>query len=134
MLIFLCSRIPDLDPTEWQARKVLGIGATGLVGRWDYVGNDATKPRSMAVKQASPSDRRSMNAESNFLHLIASTGTKHIVRLYKAAHAAPGTGTMDAQDPLPFNKDGNFRKNRQVSRMYLEYVAGGDMSKWSTLR
>lgn len=129
-LMLVCYRWPALDPTEWQARKVLGMGSTGLVGLWDYIGNDATKPRHMAVKQVAPDEHRSMRAESKFLHLLASTGTKHVVRLYKEAHALAGTGTMDDQDPLPFDDAGDFDEDLQVNRMYLEYVPGGDMADW----
>lgn len=132
-------RWPGLDPREWQARRVLGAGASGVVGQWDYIGNDVTKPRAMAIKQAMPRDYVAMASESKFLHLIAGTGTQHIAKLYKAAHEDSGTGTMkeaedenaddptNFRDPLPFDDEGNFDEQLQVNRMYLEYVSGGDL-------
>lgn len=123
-------RWPGLDPTEWQARRVLGMGTFGLVGQWDYIGNDPTKPRNIAIKQTAPDEIESMAAESKFLHLIASTGTKHVVKLYKAAHRDAGTGTMKEADPLPFDRNGDFNADLQVNRMYLEFAPSGDMYGW----
>lgn len=106
------------------------MGTNGMVGQWDYMGKDATKPRHMAIKQAAPADKVDLMVESKMLHLLASTGSEHIVRLYKAAHASPGTGTMDEQDPLPFDDNGVFDEDEQVYRMYLELADGGDMFRW----
>jgi hypothetical protein len=82
----------------------------------------------MAIKQAAPVNKTDLILESKMLPLLTSTGTQHVIRLYKA-HADPGTGTIDEQDPLPFNDDGDFDEDEQVYRMYLELADGGDILK-----
>ncbi|KAF8866215.1 kinase-like protein [Acephala macrosclerotiorum] len=120
---------PGMDPTQWQARKVLGIGTTGLVGQWDYIGSDPNMPRAMVVKQSAPDDDIQMHNESKLLHMLTATGTNHIIKLFKSHHYSGGTGTTTTQDPLPLKK-GKYNSDREVSRMYLELGEGGDMFDW----
>lgn len=86
----------------------------------------------MAVKQASPDGTHAMARESKLLHLITSTGTAHIVKLYKAIFKGPGTGATrpGRQDPLPFDANGGYDENLEVARMYLEFDTCGDMSDY----
>lgn len=122
-----------LDPAQWQAKKVLGLGGYGLVGHWEYIGNDPNMPRNMAVKQSNARGYSAMARESKLLRLITSTGTAHVIKLYKAIFNAPGTGTTrtnltkPTQDPLPFDSQGVYDEDLEVARMYLEFGTGGDM-------
>lgn len=86
-------------------------------------------PRAMVVKQSAPDDDVQMHNESKLLHMLAATGTNHIIKLFKSHHYSGGTGTTTTQDPLPLKK-GKYNADHEVSRMYLELGEGGDMFDW----
>jgi len=44
-----------------------------------------------------------------------------------AVHREGGTGASEASDPLPINGKGEYDPHREVSRMYMEFCAKGDM-------
>jgi hypothetical protein len=121
-----------LDPTEWLARKILGAGSYGLVRLWEYIGGKAKMPTHMVVKQTVPKKRYELASESKFLGLTTSTGTDHIVKLYKGYHEVEGTGVTDKRgwDGLPFNSDDQWDEEFTIARMYIEYCGGGDLSEW----
>lgn len=86
-------------------------------------------PRAMVVKQSAPDDNVQMHNESKLLHMLACTGTNHVVKLFKSHHYSGGTGTTVTQDPLPLH-DGKYDSDYDISRMYLELADGGDMYDW----
>jgi hypothetical protein len=118
-----------LDPRIWRARKVIGVGGNGIVGLWDYKGDNAKMPKHMAVKQGI--DRNGMAWESRMLKILTGSGSNHIVKIYKSMYAAGGTGTMLGTDRLPFDYKGNYNKDYEVYRYYLEYCENGDLSSYS---
>jgi hypothetical protein len=100
---------------HWKGVKVLGIGGYGLVGLWEYQkGKDYV--HSVVVKQSKGKDP-SLKNESQILHLISKSKTKHVVKLLKQYHVERGKGTSKKFDP---NDD-------YASRIYLEYCKNGDM-------
>lgn len=120
-----------LSPNEWQARKVLGLGSSGLVGLWEYAGSNPSMPPNMAIKQVSADYADVLHNESKILCMIQATGTDHVVKVYKASHRDGGTGTTKTDmDELPFDDSGNNVEEREVARMYMEYCSGGDMQGW----
>ena len=90
-----------LDANLWRAKKVLGAGGNGLVGLWEYQGNNVRFPRNMVIKQGYD-DLESMAWESKLLRQLTGTGTKHVVKLYKGYHRDGGTGTSDQFDPREY--------------------------------
>lgn len=40
-----------LDPNIWKAKKIIGMGANGVVGLWEYQGADSNMPKRMVIKQ-----------------------------------------------------------------------------------
>ena len=116
---------------SWRPRGVLGAGTFGIIGLWDYIGQDNAMPRSLAVKQSfgSQSDANSLRWESKLLSEIRSTGTNHVVKIYKAFHQDGGTGTSEDRDPLPYDSQGNYSGRMNVSRIYLEYCENGTLDK-----
>lgn len=53
-------------------------------------------------------------------------GIDHVVKLYKGYHLNPGVGTHRL-DPSPFDAFGVNNQELHVSRLYMEYYAGGDL-------
>ncbi|KUJ13531.1 uncharacterized protein LY89DRAFT_754342 [Mollisia scopiformis] len=117
---------PDLPARRWAARKVIGKGAYGICGQWDYTGNDKSMPRQIVVKQSIGSTAKILRGESKMMHLTTSTGADYVVKLYKGCHRGAGTGTSDI-DPLPYNSLGMYIPHQEVVRMYMEYAPGGDL-------
>ncbi|KAE8451470.1 hypothetical protein EG329_003543 [Mollisiaceae sp. DMI_Dod_QoI] len=115
---------PDLPQAEWRAEKVLGKGTYGLTGLWNYIGSNPNTPRQIAVKQSQGKYASALERESKMLHLTSSTGTDHVVKLYKDCYRAGGTGTF-VDDPLPY-RSGSYREDLEVVRIYMEYAPGGD--------
>jgi hypothetical protein len=87
-----------LDANLWKAKKVLGAGGNGVVGLWEYQGNNTLFPRNIVIKQGHD-DPESMAWESKLLRQITGTGTEHVVKLYKGYHRDGGSGTSDLFDP-----------------------------------
>jgi hypothetical protein len=100
--------------SDWRGEKVLGVGGFGLVGLWEFTNQDGRVNR-VVVKQ-SEGRNRALEAESGFLHVIAETKTRHVVRMLKQYHEEKGQGTSEWD-----------RARHWVSRIYLEYCENGDM-------
>jgi len=126
-----------LDPSIWKAKKIIGMGANGLVGLWEYKGADPNMPKRMVIKQGQDDD--GMGWESRFLKALATTESNHFVKLYKANHHVGGSGTSRKFDPIPFHRNGNWYEPRlEVNRLYLEFCENGDLQayneKWRDAR
>jgi hypothetical protein len=119
----------SLQPAnDWKARKVLGRGGTGLCGLFDYLGSNNQIPPQVVVKQSMGWDAQELHAESKLLTLAASTGTDHIVKIYKGYHRGGGTGVSDEIDPIPFRDgDDSYQSDDEVARIFMEYLPGGDL-------
>jgi hypothetical protein len=89
-----------LDANLWKA-KVLGAGGNGVVGLWEYQGNNTLFPKNIVIKQGHD-DPESMAWESKLLRQIIGTGTEHVVKLYKGYHRDGVTGTSDSFDPREY--------------------------------
>jgi hypothetical protein len=100
--------------SDWRGEKVLGVGGFGLVGLWEFTNQDGRVNR-VVVKQ-SEGRNRALEAESGFLHVIAETRTRHVVRMLKQYHEEKGQGTSEWD-----------RARHWVSRIYLEFCESGDM-------
>lgn len=123
---------PELPVKKWRPRKVIGKGTYGLCGLWEYTGNDNSMPRHIAVKQTSGSSK-ALRGESKMMHLITSCGSNHCVKLYKGCHRGQGTGIDKKYDPLPFASSGEYLKEMEVLRMYMEYLPNGDVDDLARL-
>ncbi|KUJ21758.1 kinase-like protein [Mollisia scopiformis] len=118
-------------PKDWFPRKVLGRGTYGIVGRWDYNGDNTAMPRSIAVKQTGVTKAGPLMLESKLLRLLTLVGDEHIIKLYKGCHLEGGSGTDRELDPLPYSPD-TFAgpKELDVSKIYIEFMPGGDARQW----
>jgi serine/threonine protein kinase len=114
---------------------VLGGGTSGIVGLWEYIGPIVAPPAVappdfVVVKQVIPDNEYELNVESQLMERImrstAPNGTEHVVKLYKSAYSDPGGGTSDP-DPSPYGGDGAHDPAKDVCRIYMEYVQGGDL-------
>lgn len=117
----------------WKPVKVLGAGSYGLCGLFKYVGNGGNFPAYIVVKQSGGPDK-DLRTESRLMKQLGVSRSPHIIKLYKSYHEAAGTGTSDQFDPSPYNNVPNggltYSPHREVSRIYMEYCAKGDMWKW----
>ena len=43
-----------------------------------------------------------------------------------------GTGTSERFDDIPFDRNGNYNSNFEVSRLYIEYCERGDLDGYTT--
>jgi len=78
--------------------EILGTGKYGIVVLFNYAGDDANMPKTMAVKQSKSREQR----ESAYLQRLANAGSQHIIRIYKALVKGEGTGfAPDEWDPAP---------------------------------
>jgi hypothetical protein len=121
---------PDMRANNYVGKKVLGAGAHGIVGLWQYKGNSAALPKHLVVKQVVDmvtNSAEQLRVESKLLRDIMATGTDHIIKLYKSNHTAGGTGTSNSRDPLPFGAAGQYDPARLVNRIYVEYCRNGDL-------
>jgi hypothetical protein len=121
---------PDMRANNYVGQKVLGAGAHGIVGLWQYKGNSAALPKYLVVKQVVDMVANSaepLRVESKLLRDIMTTGTDHIIKLYKSNHTAGGSGTSNSRDPLPFGAAGQYDPTRLVNRIYVEYCRNGDL-------
>lgn len=117
---------PDMNPhtthRHWKPRKVLGSGASGLVGLWDFVRREPPvehddTPLRIAVKQsAGAAARFKLQWESKLLQQIMGANTKHVVKIYKGFHLDGGSGAEATRDPIPFDDDGNYNADLLVAR------------------
>lgn len=121
----------ELPASKWQPRKVIGKGAYGLCGVWDYIGENKNTPRQIAVKQTLGVYSKTLRGESKMLHLTTLCNTNHIVKLYKGCHRGQGTGVDENIDPLPYNTSGKYLADMEVVRMYMEYLPNGDVDDLS---
>ncbi|KUJ18677.1 kinase-like protein [Mollisia scopiformis] len=124
---------PDLPATQWTPVKVLAATGSGAVGLFKHVGSNPRVPSHMVVKQVFAEGVNELANESRLLRMLTGTGTKHVVKLYKAFERVMGTGATgeDTFDALPFDEDdGEVDDARMVGRMYIEYVEGGDLAGW----
>ncbi|KAF8855354.1 kinase-like protein [Acephala macrosclerotiorum] len=120
----------NLQPaSDWKARKVLGKGSFGVTGHWQYVGNDPVMPKDIVVKQSHGKNAKDLIVETKMLRALAATGSPHIVKLYRGCHREGGTGTS-TYDILPYAPDGTYDVDREIARMYLEFVPGGDCNNF----
>lgn len=117
----------------WEAVKVLGHGGYGLCGLFKYKGRERNTPGYIVVKQSGSPDRNLRN-ESRLLRNLGASGSPHIVKLYKSYHREGGTGTSTKFDPHPYTSEpglgDTYTEEREVSRIYLEFCARGDLWKW----
>lgn len=110
--------------SDWRARKVLGKGTSGLCAVIDHLSDPIC---SVVVKQTLAAEAPSLHNESKLLHLLASTGTEHIVKQLKGYHRGGGTGTS-VVDPLPYgDMVDDYDLDYEVARIFLEHLPGGDM-------
>jgi hypothetical protein len=126
-----------LDPSIWKAKKIIGMGANGLVGLWEYQGADPNMPKRMVIKQGRDDD--GMGWESRFLKALATTESNHFVKLYKANHHVGGSGTSRKFDPIPCHRNGNwYDPCLEVNHLYLEFCENSDLQayneKWRDAR
>lgn len=122
---------PDMAANGYIGRKVLGAGAHAIVGVWENTQPLANLPKHVVVKQVSDQQHQTWEAlrvESKLLRDILRTNTEHIIKLYKSAYRAGGTGTSAARDPLPFVPGQPWDPTLEVGRMYLEYCPEGDLN------
>lgn len=108
--------------------KVLGIGGFGMAGLLKYTRLNPETPEHIVVKQCWPAEE--LQYESKLLRQCSETGTEHIIELLKSNHREPGTGTSKDFDPFPFNEIEEYRPDREVSGIFLEYCPGGDLDAY----
>ena len=60
--------------------------------------------------------------------------TEHVVKLYKAFHNDWGTGAEDIFDPFGFSRNKRAAPGKEVSRIYIEHCAGGEMKNFVNLK
>jgi hypothetical protein len=144
----------DLPWNLWQPVKVLGAGSSGIVGLWRWlVPRDlypplVVFPTHVVVKQSNNADAYALGVESEImlrlLNGTSATDQQHFIKLYKAMYRDPGGGTSVA-DESPYEDDGSYLQPgvapdpnlpnqlnpdpnpRDVARIFMEYVRGGDM-------
>ena len=101
--------------------KQRGSSASELMvsfGLWEYQGADPNMRRRKVIKQGRDDD--GMGWKSRFLKALATTGSDHFVKLYKANYYMGGSGTSRKSDSIPFDRDGNWYDTRlEVNRLYL---------------
>jgi hypothetical protein len=125
---------PNLPPAQWKATRVLGAGGHGICGLWVRVAGAPVwpGPNEVVVKQVPRSKATELKFESICLKRIkistsASSGTKHIVDIYKKQFLDPGAGTNEDYDPSPYSLLPPMNHILDVARIYLEYCPGGDL-------
>lgn len=117
---------PDMNPytthRRWRPRRILGSGASGLVGLWEFLGREPPvarddTPTKIAVKQSAGLEARlKLQWESKLLQQINGAHSRHVVKIYKGFHLDGGTGTEATRDPIPFDADGNYNEDLLVAR------------------
>lgn len=110
-------------PKVWKGHKVLGAGANGICGLWDYTGTSQQQPRHLVVKQ---SPNNELDIESKLLRECTAQGAEHVVKLYRQNHRADGSGTHENWDPSPYVGK-LYERERQVYRIFIEYCENGDL-------
>jgi hypothetical protein len=98
----------------WRGVQVLGSGGQGIAGLWEYEGRAGLVQ--VVVKQ-SIGKSESLSRESDILRIISTTGTTCVVKLLKGYYEDIGRSTSKWD-----------YVGRDVSRIYLEYCSGGDLS------
>lgn len=123
---------PEMVANAYVPKKLLGAGAYGIVGVWEYRGNPpAQMPKLIAVKQASDSRgpdvaTEPLRVESKMMGYVNATNTAHAVKLYKPYHETSGSGSHPEKDPLPvLNAAGVLQPRTKVARIYMEYCRNG---------
>ncbi|KAM3083314.1 hypothetical protein ACMFMG_003968 [Clarireedia jacksonii] len=109
---------------DWVGRRYLGGGTYGIAALFEYVGdNENVHPRQIVVKQeAGPSE--ALKQESRMLSRLMKYKSEHIIQIYRAYHRTFGQGTSSS-DRRP-----SLDPESDVSRIYLEYAANGDLSHY----
>jgi len=105
---------PNYEPvlgSGWKAKRLLGRGTNGVVGLWEYEGEETKTVKQIAIKQ-SHTYRKEPMLESNFMEVLNEAKSIHIVRQYREA-TLQSTGV------------GN------VVTMFLEFCPNGDVSSLS---
>lgn len=96
----------------WKGKRILGKGAFGIVGLWEYEGTPAPPITQMAIKQFHSKDSPNWTVETGIMQRLAKVQSKHIIRQYVPPRTIP-------------LKDGS-----SLIAMFLEYCPGGDLSKF----
>jgi hypothetical protein len=108
-------RQPDFTPNigpGWEPQRLLGKGASGIVGLWEYKG-DETKPiKQIAIKQSrlSPTHSDPLR-ESRFMSTLTQSKSLHLVRQYR--------------DTITEGREGGGT----IVTMFLEFCATGDLTR-----
>lgn len=104
---FIRQQLPVLD-SHWKGTRILGQGGFGVVGLWEYVGDNPPAVTKLAVKELNAGVNGDLAAEGNFMMRLNTANSEHIVRLER--------------DPVPEEGwDGRVR------RLLMEYCPMGSL-------
>jgi hypothetical protein len=103
----------------WEGSTILGRGAFGVAGLWEYKGTDPGQPLRYVVVKQSLKESSSLRREAKILSILDPVRCPYIVRMY---------GRLFEEDRLnmPSRGTGNQKKGG-MSRIYLEYCNMGDL-------